>query len=145
MKKNKVIFNGEIDKLRPTVNKNVFISDDYRLLRVSKLDNTPIDENMAIEIAKKIKKSNSNGVIFSDFRHGIFSKRNINIFKKAIPKNKFTAEHLEKYANKAKVRMDIRKLAQNDANVADRCMPNENLREILLLEIFQEMSLQNAG
>ncbi|MBX9923252.1 MAG: hypothetical protein K2Y01_03995 [Rhabdochlamydiaceae bacterium] len=62
-----------------------------------------------------------------------------------VSKNKFTAEHLEKYANKAKVRMDIRKLAQNDANVADRCMPNENLREILLLEIFHEMSLQNVG
>lgn len=91
LKKNKVIFNGEIDKLRPTVNKNVFISDNYRLLRVSKLDSAPIDENMAIEIAKKIKKSNSSGVIFSDFRHGIFSKKNINIFKKAIPKKKFTA------------------------------------------------------
>lgn len=44
-----------MDKLRPTVNKNVFISDDYRLLRVSKLDNTPIAENIAIEIIKKIK------------------------------------------------------------------------------------------
>jgi bifunctional ADP-heptose synthase (sugar kinase/adenylyltransferase) len=80
-----------VDKLRPTVNKNVFISDDYRLLRVSKLDNTPIAENIVIEIIKKIKKSNSKGIIFSDFRHGIFSERNINIFKKAISKDKFTA------------------------------------------------------
>jgi cytidyltransferase-like protein len=91
LKGNKVIFNGIVDKLRPTVNKNVFISDDYRLLRVSKLDNTPIAENIVIEIIKKIKKSNSKGIIFSDFRHGIFSERNINIFKKAISKDKFTA------------------------------------------------------
>ena len=80
LKKSKVKFNGIIDKLRPTVNKNVIISDNYRLLRISTLDNAPVSENIISEI-KKIIKSKTKGIIFADFRHGIFNEKNIEVLK----------------------------------------------------------------
>ncbi len=90
LKKSKVKFNGFIDKLRPTVNKNAYVSESYRLLKISKLDNSQINEKIVSSICKKLKASKSKGVIFSDFRHGIFNKSTINIFKKNIKKkNKF--------------------------------------------------------
>ena len=91
LKKSGVNFDGVIDKLRPTVNKNVFISNDYRLLRVSELDNSPINDQILSQIEKKLSKSNSKGVIFADFRHGIFDTNNIKRLKKNISKNKFIA------------------------------------------------------
>ena len=36
-----------------TVNKNVIISDNYRLLKLSTLDNAPVSENIISEIKKK--------------------------------------------------------------------------------------------
>ena len=91
LKKSKVKFNGIIDKLRPTVNKNVIISDNYRLLRISTLDNAPVSENIISEIKKKIIKSKINGIIFADFRHGIFNEKNIEVLKKSIRNKKFKA------------------------------------------------------
>ena len=65
--------NPHYDNNRPTTNKNTFISSGYRLLKVDTLDNTPISEETIEEIGKKIKEIIRDIVIFSDFRHGIFS------------------------------------------------------------------------
>jgi rfaE bifunctional protein kinase chain/domain/rfaE bifunctional protein nucleotidyltransferase chain/domain len=88
LKKSKVNFNGYIDKIRPTVNKNAFVSEEYRLLKVSKLDNSQINFKIVKTLSKKLAISKSNGVIFSDFRHGIFNKSTIEFFKKSIEKKK---------------------------------------------------------
>ncbi len=89
LKKNniKTIFFSE--KNRPTTNKKVFIAQDYRLLKVDTLDNTPINEDLIIKIAKEIKKFKKGIIVFSDFRHGIFNSGSIDIFLKSINKNIF--------------------------------------------------------
>ena len=92
LKKSKVNFNGIIDKFRPTVNKNYFVSEDYRLLKVSKLDNSQVNIKILKALCKKLSSSKSKGVIFSDFRHGIFNKSTIELLKKSIKiKKKFIA------------------------------------------------------
>jgi rfaE bifunctional protein kinase chain/domain/rfaE bifunctional protein nucleotidyltransferase chain/domain len=77
------------DKNRPTTNKNVIICNDHRLLKIDNIDNSQISDEMIDLIKKQISQINVNAVIFSDFRHGIFTKNTIPIFYKAIPKKAF--------------------------------------------------------
>lgn len=88
--KSKIKTNAYIDKDRPTTNKNLIISGDYRLLKLDTLDNTPIDNEKINFFVKSIKKIKSDAVIFSDFRHGIFHKMSIDLLTKAIPKGMFS-------------------------------------------------------
>ena len=88
-KKNKVKVNPYYDNNRPTTNKNTFISSGYRLLKVDTLDNTPISEETIEKIGKQIKKNNSDIVIFSDFRHGIFHRNSTEKFCNYISKKTF--------------------------------------------------------
>jgi len=82
-----VKFFGYVDKNRPTTNKNVFIADGYRLLKVDDLDNTSITDDQASEITSRISHTDAEVVIFSDFRHGIFNKRTIPSMVGSIPRN----------------------------------------------------------
>ena len=79
------------DKSRPTTNKNVFISGNYRLLKVDKLDNRTISKDIQKQIEQFISKNSNDVVIFSDFRHGIFNRDTIKMFRESIPDNCFTA------------------------------------------------------
>lgn len=85
--KNKIDVNVVKDSTRPTTNKNVFISNNHRLLKVDDLDNQPINQTILNYLKEKIRKINSNAVIFSDFRHGIFNQKNIYELKNSL-KNK---------------------------------------------------------
>ncbi len=78
-----------IDSARPTTNKNAFVCDDYRLLKVDTLDNRSITDAQAEEFAKHLSKSAAEAVVFSDFRHGIFNRRTIPGLTAAIPANTF--------------------------------------------------------
>ena len=71
---------------RPTTTKKVIINKNHRIVKIDKLDNTPINENTIRKISSKIKNIKSDAIIFSDFRHGIFNKSNIEIFTKFISK-----------------------------------------------------------
>ena len=88
-KKFNIKLNKIEDKTRPTVNKNLFISESHRLLKVGTLDNTPISQEQLKLFSNYIKKINTNAVIFSDFRHGIFNKKNIPHLSKQINKKTF--------------------------------------------------------
>lgn len=77
-----------IDKTRPTTQKNAFIANNYRLLKVDKLDNRPITEKIMGKLVKSFSTSDSNAFVFSDFRHGIFSRNTIPALIDAIPKGK---------------------------------------------------------
>ena len=79
------------DKSRPTTNKNVFISGNYRLLKVDKLDNRTISEDIQSVLKKHISKDSHEIVIFSDFRHGIFNRETISKFTEIIPDYCFRA------------------------------------------------------
>jgi sugar/nucleoside kinase (ribokinase family) len=69
----------------------VFDVDGYRVLKMDRVNNSPITLASRSIITGLIKNMEQGLLVFSDFRHGIFSERNINIFKKAISKDKFTA------------------------------------------------------
>jgi rfaE bifunctional protein kinase chain/domain len=86
LKKQKVIFKKIVDKQRPTVNKNTIVSKNQKLLKLDTLDNTPIDGIISKKIQDSIKKVKTHGIVFSDFRHGIFNKDTIPSYTKLINK-----------------------------------------------------------
>ncbi len=74
-----------IDKTRPTTNKNAIVAGGYRLLKVDTLDNQPISDEILQTIAKAVKETPAEAVVFSDFRHGVFNRRTIPTLVDAIP------------------------------------------------------------
>jgi len=86
LKKNKITDLTIIDNVRPTTEKKYFISGEDRLLKVDKVENTPINENLQNYIVKQIQNHKKGIIIFSDFRHGIFNQKSIQPFIKAINK-----------------------------------------------------------
>ena len=89
LKKNKIQSKIIIDPSRPTVNKNAIISSGYRLLKIDKIDNRSISNEILNKIISNIKSFKSHGIILCDFRHGIFNKSTINKIVNSIPKNVF--------------------------------------------------------
>jgi len=88
LKTNKVKVNFLRDKNRITTEKNVVIANDYRMIKIDKVDNTPISLDSINFLKEKIKSVKAHAIIFSDFRHGIFNKLSINDLTSAIKKNK---------------------------------------------------------
>jgi rfaE bifunctional protein kinase chain/domain len=78
-----------IDENRPTTNKNVIIAESYRLLKVDKLDNSPFNQKLIEQLSYKISSIEADCVIFSDFRHGMFSKNSIKTLTNSIKENIF--------------------------------------------------------
>lgn len=74
-----------IDRSRPTVNKNAIVVGGYRLLKVDTLDNRSISDNILHEMTKDIRASGAEAIVYSDFRHGIFNRRTIPEFTRAMP------------------------------------------------------------
>jgi len=74
-----------IDSTRPTTNKNVIISDSYRLLKIDTVDNRPISEKILQQLCEQIDSTSVDCVVFSDFRHGIFNKSSIPLLTASIP------------------------------------------------------------
>lgn len=66
-----------VDRARPTTQKNVFIADGYRMLKVDRLDNRPISDKALGQLRESLSSSEVDAFVFSDFRHGIFSRRTI--------------------------------------------------------------------
>ena len=66
-----------IDPSRPTTQKNAIISGGYRLLKIDKLDNRPISDDILEKLIEMVKQTSGSAVVFSDYRHGIFNKRSI--------------------------------------------------------------------
>ncbi len=86
LKKLKMKLNLIIDETRPTTNKNVIISGPYRLLKIDKLDNRGISEEIIVKFKKFLKSTKADAVICSDFRHGIFHQGSTDKLISAIPK-----------------------------------------------------------
>ena len=78
-----------IDETRPTTNKNAIVAETYRLLKVDTLDNRSISDKIIEQLKKQIVESNSQALVFSDFRHGIFNRGTIPHLTSAIPKGVF--------------------------------------------------------
>lgn len=78
-----------IDKTRPTTQKNAFIAAGYRLLKVDKLDNRAIAGKTLDTLKKQVQESDSDGIVFSDFRHGVFGATTIPQLISSIPEGRF--------------------------------------------------------
>ena len=78
-----------IDETRPTTNKNAIVAEAYRMLKVDTLDNRSISDKIVEQLKKQIAESNSQALVFSDFRHGIFNRGTIPHLTSAIPKGTF--------------------------------------------------------
>lgn len=76
---------AEIDPTRPTTNKNAFVADGYRLLKVDTLDNRTISDKILGRITQTLKTTAVDAVVFSDFRHGLFNRQTIGALIDAIP------------------------------------------------------------
>jgi rfaE bifunctional protein kinase chain/domain len=78
-----------VDAARPTTNKNVIIADNYRMLKVDTLDNSSISDKLRERIEEQIANTETDIVVFSDFRHGIFNRQTIPPLSAAIPSGCF--------------------------------------------------------
>lgn len=74
-----------IDPTRPTINKNVIIADNYRLLKIDTLDNRTLSGHLLDQLIDTIKSTPTDAVVFSDFRHGIFNRSTVHKLISAIP------------------------------------------------------------
>ncbi len=89
LKKANIKVNALYEKNRPTTNKNSFWVDDYKLLKVDRVNNENIESSTINQISEILKKDKSDIIIFSDFRHGIFNQNSIPVFIKSLNKKKF--------------------------------------------------------
>lgn len=78
-----------IDETRPTTNKNAIVAEAYRLLKVDTLDNRSISDKIVEQLKRQIVETDSQAVVFSDFRHGMFNRGTIPPLTAAIPKGMF--------------------------------------------------------
>jgi rfaE bifunctional protein kinase chain/domain len=87
LRKFNVECNPFFDSSRPTTVKNAIVVGDYRLLKIDTLDNRPISDKGLNFIKAAIEKTSADAVVFSDFRHGIFSKNSIKKLIESMPEN----------------------------------------------------------
>ena len=78
--------NAIVDKTRPTTQKNAIIAGGYRLLKLDKVDNRAISDKILGKLKESIGSGSMDAVVFSDFRHGIFSRRTIPELTASLPK-----------------------------------------------------------
>ena len=78
--------NAIVDRTRPTTHKNAFIAGGYRLLKVDTLDNRAISGRVLNQVKAHIAETDTDVVVFSDFRHGIFNRATIPPFIASIPR-----------------------------------------------------------
>jgi rfaE bifunctional protein kinase chain/domain len=89
LKKRGVECRAIVDKTRPTTHKNAIVAGGYRLLKIDTLDNRSISDDIVARLARAVREVKADGVVFSDFRHGIFNRRTIPALIEAIPAGGF--------------------------------------------------------
>ena len=77
-----------IDSTRVTTQKNVFIASGQRMLKVDKVDNRPILDKTLEQMKASLSSSDAEAFIFSDFRHGVFSRSTIPQLTASLPEGK---------------------------------------------------------
>ena len=86
LKKEKIKLFVEVLKNKVTNLKQSYYAQNYNLLKVSKVNTQNLNEYEINKIFLNLKKNQSDINVFSDFRHGIFNKKSINVFIKALKK-----------------------------------------------------------
>jgi rfaE bifunctional protein kinase chain/domain len=80
LQKEKINFNILTNKSKQTVLKERFWSNNYKLIQVDYVDNAIVDKDNQRKISNLIKKTKSDCVVFSDFRHGMFNREIIDFY-----------------------------------------------------------------
>jgi len=69
-----------------TTQKSVFIASGYRLLKVDKVNNQPISLKTLEHFKKSLSSSKVDAFVFSDFRHGVFTRGTIPALTECLPR-----------------------------------------------------------
>ena len=77
MEKHGVKCKPVFDSTRPTTQKAAYIANGYRLLKVDRVDNRPVVERIVRQFTDELAAADVDAYVFSDFRHGVFSKGTI--------------------------------------------------------------------
>ena len=77
LKKNKIKINHYAEEDRPTTNKNSYLVNKHKLLKVDELSNNPITSSTLDKLITLLKKDKNQILVFSDFRHGIFNNQTL--------------------------------------------------------------------
>jgi rfaE bifunctional protein kinase chain/domain len=80
LQKEKINFNILANKSKQTVLKERFWSNNYKLIQVDYVDNAIVDKDNQKKISNLIKKTKSDCVVFSDFRHGMFNREIVDFY-----------------------------------------------------------------
>jgi rfaE bifunctional protein kinase chain/domain len=78
-----------LDPTRPTTNKNAIITEGYRMLKVDTLDNRTISDKICAKFCSQIAETETDVLVFSDFRHGVFNRATVPILMGAISNGVF--------------------------------------------------------
>ena len=74
-----------VDHARPTTFKERFIAEGQKMLQVDRVDNRVIPDKAIEFIQDSLAHTEADVVVFSDFRHGLFSRRTVPLLTTAIP------------------------------------------------------------
>jgi rfaE bifunctional protein kinase chain/domain len=77
--------NAITDGTRPTTHKNAVVAGGYRLLKIDTVDNRSISLAIQEKLAQLVRTVETDAVVFSDFRHGIFNRSTIPVLTDAVP------------------------------------------------------------
>ena len=77
---------AQVDPSRVTTQKNAYIADEYRLVKVDKVDNRPVSAAIVQRMRDSLAASDADAFVFSDYRHGIFNRRIIPQLTEVLPK-----------------------------------------------------------
>lgn len=80
-----------VDTSRPTTCKDAVVAGGYRLLKLDTVDNRPLSEQAVQALVAHLRSTAADIVLFSDFRHGIFTRDTIPRLIAAIPAGAFKA------------------------------------------------------
>ncbi len=76
---------------RPTTNKNAIVAGGYRLLKMDTVDNRPLSDRASKKLHHQAGNIAADVTVFSDFRHGVFTRSSIPDLADAIPAKAFRA------------------------------------------------------
>jgi rfaE bifunctional protein kinase chain/domain/rfaE bifunctional protein nucleotidyltransferase chain/domain len=86
-----IVLNALVDPGRPTTEKHAYEVSGYRMLKVDRVNSSPIAPTVLKQLAELVASPDFDVVVFSDFRHGIFSPESIPVLLEAIPGGVFKA------------------------------------------------------
>ena len=74
-----------LDGTRPTTQKTVFLASNHHILKVDRVDNRAISEEVVNRFTSSLSNSKVDAFVFSDYRHGIFNRNTIPSLIQSLP------------------------------------------------------------